>query len=110
MVTKKKSITRAKIASMPKVASPLKDAKTASINVRIAPDTKAKAEQIFDKLGIGMSDAISMFLKQVIHHKGIPFELRVPNPRTRKAMRNAKLGRNITRYESVDGMWKDLGL
>ena len=52
--------------------------RTATLNVRIEPDTKSKAEQVFHNLGISMSDAVNIFLKQVVYRNAIPFELEVP--------------------------------
>jgi DNA-damage-inducible protein J len=105
MAKLKKTITRAKITAMPKVMSRPKNGKTATINLRIEPDTKARAEKIFDKLGISMSDGVSMFLKQVVHHKGIPFELRVPNKETQRAIREAMANKNMEVIKLED-LWK----
>ncbi len=52
--------------------------KTANIFARVEPEVKEGAEAILDGLGISMSNAVSMFLKQVIIHKGIPFEVKLP--------------------------------
>ena len=53
--------------------------RTASIYTRVDPDTKEQAEAILTQLGIPMSNAIGMFLKQVVIQKGIPFEMRLPS-------------------------------
>ncbi|MCD7777465.1 MAG: type II toxin-antitoxin system RelB/DinJ family antitoxin [Clostridiales bacterium] len=53
-------------------------AKTASIYARIEPNLKEQAEYILNELGIPMSNAISMFLKQIVLQKGIPFEMKLP--------------------------------
>lgn len=42
------------------------------------PDTKEQAEAILNQLGIPMSNAIGMFLKQVVLQNGIPFEMKLP--------------------------------
>lgn len=46
-------------------------AKTAVINVRTDPQTKAAAESLFNDLGISMSNAINILLKQAIRNHGI---------------------------------------
>lgn len=51
-------------------------AKSANINVRIDPETKAEAEKIFLSFGITTSDAINIFMKKVIMVGGIPFDMR----------------------------------
>ncbi len=42
--------------------------------------------------------------------RGLPFEARIPNATTRKALRDAEAGRNMTDYASVDEMFEDLGI
>ena len=54
-------------------------AKTANLYARIEPDVKEKAELILDALGIPASNAINMFYKQIILHKGIPFDVKLPS-------------------------------
>ena len=49
--------------------------KTMSITTRVSPEIKAEAEIIAQKLGINLSEAISMFLAQFVSHKGMPFEV-----------------------------------
>lgn len=53
-------------------------AKTANLYARIEPDVKEQAEKILDALGIPASNAINMFYKQIVLHRGIPFELTLP--------------------------------
>lgn len=52
--------------------------KTASVNVRIAPELKEQAEVVLSELGIPMSNAIALFLKQVALQRGIPFDIKLP--------------------------------
>jgi len=49
-----------------------------TIQFRTDEATKAQSVAIFQHLGITMSDAINMFLRQSILHGGLPFELRIP--------------------------------
>lgn len=51
--------------------------KTANIYTRVDPETKKQAEIILDRLGIPMSNAIGMFLKQIVIQHGIPFEMKL---------------------------------
>ena len=46
------------------------------INIMVDKETKEKATKVFDELGISMSTAISMYLRQIIKQDGIPFELK----------------------------------
>jgi len=49
-----------------------------TIQIRTDEITKEQSAQIFQHLGINMSDAINMFLRQSILHGGLPFELKIP--------------------------------
>jgi addiction module RelB/DinJ family antitoxin len=53
-------------------------ARTASIFARVEPEIKDKAEQVFERLGIPMSNAIDCFLRQVVYQQRIPFEIKLP--------------------------------
>lgn len=53
-------------------------ARTASIYTRVDPKTKEQAEAVLNQLGIPMSNAIGMFLKQVVLQRGIPFDMKLP--------------------------------
>jgi DNA-damage-inducible protein J len=66
--------------------------KTASINVRIEPALKERAEQIFAALGVSTSDAIGMFLRQVVLRRGMPFDLSIPNAETIAALEELDRG------------------
>lgn len=47
----------------------------ANINVRIDDGLKREAESLFDELGLNMTTATTLFLKQCVRCRGIPFEL-----------------------------------
>lgn len=53
--------------------------KTANVYTRVDPDTKEQAETILNYLGIPMSNAIGMFLRQVVIQRGMPFEMKLPS-------------------------------
>lgn len=48
----------------------------ANLNIRVDDTLKKQAELIFSDLGLSLSTATTIFLKQVVRHNGIPFELR----------------------------------
>lgn len=52
--------------------------RTANIYTRVDPETKEQAEAILNQLGIPLSNAIGMFLKQVVLQHGIPFDMKLP--------------------------------
>lgn len=53
-------------------------AKSANLYARIEPEVKEQAESILSALGIPASNAITMFYKQIILQKGLPFEVKLP--------------------------------
>ncbi len=53
-------------------------AKSANLYARIEPDVKEQAESILNALGIPASNAITMFYKQIILQRGLPFEVKLP--------------------------------
>ena len=54
-------------------------ARTANVFARVEPEIKEQAESILDQLGIPMSNAVGMFLRQIVIHRGIPFEIKLPS-------------------------------
>ena len=52
-------------------------AKTTNLYIRVEPEVKEQAENILEKLGIPVSNAVNMFLKQVIMRNGIPFDVKL---------------------------------
>jgi len=52
--------------------------KSTNLYVRVEPSVKENAETILSQLGIPMSNAVGMFLKQVILRRGIPFDVTLP--------------------------------
>ena len=53
-------------------------ARTANVFARVEPEVKEQAEKVLNELGIPMSNAVGMFLKQVALRRGIPFEMKLP--------------------------------
>lgn len=65
-------------------------AKTATLNIRIDPDTKFRAEQLYRSFGITLTDAVNIFLRKSIMEGGLPFDMRDPNAETLAAMRETE--------------------
>jgi DNA-damage-inducible protein J len=88
---------------------PTAQKKTGYINTRVAPALKADAENVLGRLGVTTTEAITMFLNQIVLHQGLPFPVRIPNSETAEALRKAKEHpETLTTYESVDAMMKDV--
>ena len=75
---------------------------TTTLNIRTDKDVKEQAEKIFEALGLNMSTAVNIFLRQAIREKGIPFEvkLKYPNEATVEAILE---GRTIAYEDSILG-------
>jgi len=52
--------------------------KSTNLYIRVEPDLKKSAEAILSQLGIPISNAVVMFLKQIIIKRGIPFDVTLP--------------------------------
>ena len=76
--------------------------KTEMIRVRVSPELKHDSEEILVQLGMTPSDAIRMFLNQVVARKEFPVELKVPNEVTLKAM-TEPLSKDS--HDSIDGLF-----
>jgi DNA-damage-inducible protein J len=53
-------------------------ARTSNVFARVEPEIKEQAEKVLDQLGIPMSNAIGLFLRQVVLQRGIPFDMKLP--------------------------------
>ncbi|MCL2513699.1 MAG: type II toxin-antitoxin system RelB/DinJ family antitoxin [Oscillospiraceae bacterium] len=89
-------------------------ARTADLHIRIDPETKTGAEELFAMFGITVTDAVMMFLRQSLLVGGLPFELRRPryNAETEAAIREANdimAGKIQTKsYSSLEEFYADL--
>lgn len=62
-------------------------AKTTMIHARVEPELKQKVEDIFSELGLNMTSAVNLFLKQVLLNKGLPFSVNIPNAETTEVLK-----------------------
>ena len=88
--------------------------KIVNITIRVDPETKTSAEQLFASFGITVTDAISIFLHKSIMEGGIPFEVKQPrfNAETEAAIEEARhiiAGKTpAKRYSSVRDLFNEL--
>lgn len=83
-------------------------ARTSTIQARIDPDIKAKAQKIFNALNISMSEAISIYLTQVTLHRGIPFEIKIPNKITASTLLKSEEGKELKEVENIAQLFEEL--
>lgn len=67
-----------------------------TVRARVDTQLKNDVEEILSHIGLSTSQAITLFLKRIKYEKGIPFELKVPNAKTLKAMQEAEENEGIT--------------
>ena len=82
--------------------------KNTNINIRTTEDIKKNAGIILTGLGLNMSSAVNLFLKQVINYRGIPFDLRLPNKETLQAMGDIENRHNLESADTVEEMFKKI--
>ncbi|HIT89493.1 MAG TPA: type II toxin-antitoxin system RelB/DinJ family antitoxin [Candidatus Merdenecus merdavium] len=79
--------------------------KTSTLNLRINPTVKQRAEEVLSQLGIPMSTAIDIYLKQISLTGGIPFTValpKVPKEINAEAMTDTELQAKLQKgYESA---------
>ena len=82
--------------------------KTAMIRARTEPKLKSKVERIFEALGLSASEAINLFYHRVELENGLPFDLKIPNTTTLRAMDDVEKKKNLHSHSNVEAMLKDL--
>jgi len=84
--------------------------KTTTVRARLDPKLKEETEQIFDQIGISTTDAIRIFFTQVKLNKGLPFEVKIPNKTTQKAIKDAQKGENLQAPTTSTKLFEELGI
>lgn len=82
-----------------------------STNIKIDPDLKRESQILFEQLGLNLSTAINMFLRQSVREQAIPFRVGnpIPNSETLKAIEDARKGIGLSRgFPSVAELMEDL--
>ena len=80
-----------------------------TIQASVDLDLKREAEEVFAELGLSATEAITLFYRQVILHQGLPFDAKVPNAATVKALRQSRDGAGLTEYAGIDSLKAELG-
>jgi DNA-damage-inducible protein J len=91
-------------------------ARTATMHIRIDEEVKNEASEIVEELGLNLSTAISMYLKQIVIRKEIPFMISTYPQLSDEAIAALEEGEAIAsgriaarRYSSVDDLFADMG-
>lgn len=83
-------------------------AKSEMIRARIEPGLKEEVTSIFKTLGLSTTEAITMFYKMVKLKNGIPFELKIPNSKTKKVFKETDDGKNLREWNNADEFFKNM--
>ncbi len=84
--------------------------KSATVRARTDLELKIEAEDIFKSLGLNASDAINLFYYQVRLHKGLPFEVKIPNRTTLKTFQKTNAGLELVQCKDVNDMLHKLNI
>jgi len=77
------------------------------IHVRVDSKLKSRASRTLSKMGLSMSDAVRLLLTRIEADQALPFEVRVPNPATLKAIKAGDRG-DVASFESIEALMADL--
>lgn len=83
------------------------------INIRMDDNLKKQADELFNELGLNMSTAITMFIKQAVMQRRIPFEIALdrPDKETLSAMLEAeRISKDLSvkGYDDLDELFAEL--
>jgi DNA-damage-inducible protein J len=84
-------------------------AATEIVRARIDHDTKERATAALADMGLSVSDAIRLLMLRIADEQRLPFDVKVPNAKTRAAMAELEAGKGKT-YASKAEMFKDFGV
>lgn len=77
------------------------------VRARIDTNTKERAAEALEAMGSSISDAIRLLMFRVAEERRLPFDVKVPNATTRKAIADLESGKGKT-FASVDDLMADL--
>jgi DNA-damage-inducible protein J len=80
--------------------------KNTDVRCRIDEDLKERVTAVLSACGLTISEAMRLFLLQVVETQGLPFEVRVPSDKTARALVQAREIRS--RFDSMDELLEDL--
>ena len=77
------------------------------VRARIDTVTKERAAAALEAMGLSISDAIRLLMLRIADERCLPFDVKVPNGATRKAIAELEAGKG-KRFASVDDLMADL--
>ena len=84
--------------------------KDSIVKARVNSELKYQAEKVLRKLGLSTSEAINALFSQINLTKSVPFQLKIPNKETRKAIEETEAGIGIVECKDMDDLFDKLEL
>lgn len=81
------------------------------ISTRVNPELLEQVDEVLGQIGLSRSDVINLVFKQIVVQQGLPFELKIPNDKTRQVIDNARAGIGVISYNTPEAMfasWEQL--
>lgn len=82
--------------------------KAAFIRARVEPKLKENAEYVLNQLGITPTQAITMLYARIVRAHEWPLELKIPNAKTAKAIKEARKGKGVKLCKDIVDLFKNL--
>ena len=81
-----------------------------SMSIRLDSEVKEQAQQVFNSLGMDMTTAINIFLRQAIQYQGLPFDVRLDESRKLvEVLADLDQNRNMSQsFVSLSDLMEDL--
>ena len=81
-----------------------------SMSIRLDSEVKEQAQQVFNSLGMDMTTAINIFLRQAIQYQGLPFDVRLDESRKLvEVLADLEQNRNMSQsFGNVSDLMEDL--
>ena len=83
--------------------------KTTTMNIRIEPNLKKQVEEILTDLGMNISDAVTIYFKQIVLTDSIPLQIKRPkfNKETLEAIKEAdEIMKHPENYKSYNNVYE----
>lgn len=81
-----------------------------AMTLRVDKQIKDEATKYLSQLGLNASEATRLFLYSVVLHKGLPFEIKLPNKESLEAIKDVESCKNIEKFDNTEDMFKSLGI
>jgi DNA-damage-inducible protein J len=75
--------------------------------IRVDESSYNKAKEILNDLGLNYSQAISVFNKMIVLNNGLPFEVKIQNNKTKKALKELE-NKDGKTFKNIDELFDDL--